>query len=124
MAGKIIGISGPTVTVDLKGLTLFERVSLGERKLQGEVVRLGASGAVVQVYEETKGLRLGEPVSRKGTQLTVRLGPGLLNDIFDGLQRPLSSIGKEFGPFIRPGDILSVIPCDRTYFFSPGKKFF
>lgn len=122
MRGKIIGISGPTVTVDLEGLKLFERVSLGHKKLQGEVVRLSPAGTVIQVYEETKGLMVGEPVRQKGDPLTVRLGPGLLNDIFDGLQRPLSRIGEEFGPFIHPGDILPVVPCERHYVFTPVKK--
>ncbi len=122
MQGKIIGISGPTVTVDLEDLTLYERVTVGYHKLQGEVVRLKSTGAVVQVYEETKGMSVGEPVVRKGSPLTVRLAPGLLNDIFDGLQRPLQRLGDEFGPFIRPGDMLSVVPCETRYNFIPEKK--
>jgi len=122
MKGKVIGISGPTVSVDLDDLTLYERVTLGHNRLQGEVVRLRPSGAVVQVYEETKGLSLGEPVERKGSPLTVRLAPGLLNDIFDGLQRPLLRLGEETGPFIRPGESLPVIPCEYQYRFVPEKK--
>ena len=120
--GKIVGISGPTVAVDLEDLTLYERVSVGERRLQGEVVRLTPGGAVVQVYEETKGLRVGEPVARQGAPLTVRLAPGLLNEIFDGLQRPLVRLGQAFGPFIRPGDTLPVIPCAQRYIFVPLRK--
>ena len=120
--GKIIGISGPTVSVDLDDLTLYERVAVGRRGLQGEVVRLQPGGAVVQVYEETKGLRVGEPAERKGAPLTVRLAPGLLGDIFDGLQRPLHRMGQEFGPFIRPGDILPAVPCEQRHVFVPGKK--
>lgn len=121
MQGKIIGISGPTVTVDLPDLTLYERLAVGTNKLQGEVVRLKPSSAVVQVYEETKGLSVGEPVERKGSPLTVRFSPGLLGGIFDGLQRPLQRLGEEFGPFIRPGDILPFVPCETRYRFVPEK---
>lgn len=121
MQGKIIGISGPTVTVDLPDLTLYERVIVGVGKLQGEVVRLSPASAVVQVYEETRGLRLGEPAVRKGEALAVRFTPGLLGGIFDGLQRPLQRLGEKFGPFIRPGDILPFVECETQYNFVPAK---
>ncbi|MCL7486817.1 MAG: V-type ATP synthase subunit A [Desulfobulbaceae bacterium] len=122
MQGKVIGISGPTVTVDLPDLTLYERVSVGNDKLQGEVVRLRPASAVVQVYEETKGLRVGEPAVRENSPLTVRFTPGLLGGIFDGLQRPLQRLGEEFGPFIRPGDMLPFVPCEQQYPFVAEKK--
>jgi V/A-type H+-transporting ATPase subunit A len=101
--GRIIGISGPTVSVDLQGLRLYERVLVGEAGLMGEVVRLEQGRAVVQVYESTRGLAVGEPVEATGSQLTVRLGPGLLDTMFDGLQRPLAAMRQEQGPFIHPG---------------------
>jgi V/A-type H+/Na+-transporting ATPase subunit A len=101
--GRIIGISGPTVSVDLGGLKLYERVVVGHARLMGEVVRLEQGRAIVQVYENTRGLGVGEPVSGTGTQLTVRLGPGLLNQMFDGLQRPLEAMRQAQGPFIQPG---------------------
>jgi len=119
MQGRIIGIAGPTVMVDLPDLTLYERVAVGVAKLQGEVVRLLPDCAVVQVYEEARGLGVGEPVVARGTPLTVRFSPDLLGGIFDGLQRPLQRIGEEFGPFIRPGDILPFSPCDTNYTFVP-----
>jgi len=103
MSGRIIGISGPTVLVDLAGLQLYERVTVGHAGLMGEVVRLETGCAVVQVYESTHGLRAGEPVTGTGAQLTVRLGPGLLNQMFDGLQRPLAALHEAQGPFIQPG---------------------
>ena len=78
MSGKIQGISGPTVTTDLKGLKLYERVYVGHAMLTGEVVRLERDKAVIQVYEDTRGLAVGEPVKGVGMPLTVRLGPGLL----------------------------------------------
>jgi len=100
---RIIGISGPTVSVDLRGLQLYERVIVGDARLMGEVVRLERERAIVQVYEDTRGLGLGEPVVGTGTQRTVRLGPGLLNQMFDGLQRPLAWLHRECGPFIDAG---------------------
>jgi V/A-type H+-transporting ATPase subunit A len=121
MQGKVIGISGPTVTVDLPDLTLYERVTVGTSRLQGEVVRLNPSSAVVQVYEETKGLSVGEPAVREGGPLTVRFTPGLLGGIFDGLQRPLQRLGEEFGPFVRPGDVLPFVSCEKQYLFVPEK---
>ncbi|MFZ5797547.1 MAG: V-type ATP synthase subunit A [Thermodesulfobacteriota bacterium] len=120
--GKIIGIAGPTVSVDLEELSLYERVSVGHAGLQGEVVRLQPGGAVVQVYEETRGLGVGEPVRRQEAPLTVRLAPGLLGDIFDGLQRPLRRMGETFGPFIRPGDILPAVSCAQRHQFAPCRQ--
>ena len=103
MSGRIIGISGPTVSVELGGLKLYERVSLGHAGIMGEVVRLEQRRAIVQVYESTRGLGGGEPVEGTGTQLTVRLGPGLLGETFDGLQRPLAALHREDGPFMQVG---------------------
>ena len=103
MNGRIVGISGPTVSVDAAGLRLYERVLVGHGRLMGEVVRLERSRAIVQVYEATRGLGAGEPVQPTGTELTVRLGPGLLGRMFDGLQRPLREIREQEGPFIRTG---------------------
>ncbi len=100
MSGRIKGISGPTVLIDLKGLRLYERVYVGHSMLLGEVVRIDEDKAVVQVYQETKGIGTGEPVRGTGKPFTVRLGPGLLKGIFDGLQRPLIRLKEETGPFI------------------------
>lgn len=103
MSGRIIGVSGPTVSVDARGLRLYERVLVGNAQLMGEVVRLDRSRAIVQVYESTRGLGAGEPVTPTGTELTVKLGPGLLGQMFDGLQRPLLRMHADRGPFIHPG---------------------
>lgn len=102
MIGRIKGISGPTVIVDLKGLRLYERVYVGDSMLLGEVVRIDEDKAVVQVYEETRGIGTGEPVRGTGKPFTVRLGPGLLKGIFDGLQRPLIRLKEDTGHFITP----------------------
>ncbi len=88
------------MSVDLKGLKLYERVYVGHAMLTGEVVRIEKDRTVVQVYEDTRGLAASEPVKGVGRPLTVRLGPGLLGGMFDGLQRPLERLKAEMGPFI------------------------
>jgi V/A-type H+-transporting ATPase subunit A len=100
MTGRITGISGPTVSVDLSGLKLYERVSVGVAQLTGEVVRIEESRSVIQVFEDTRGLSVGEPIRRTGMPLMVRLGPGLLSGMFDGLQRPLRFLKEKTGSFI------------------------
>jgi V/A-type H+-transporting ATPase subunit A len=107
MAGRITGVSGPTVTVDLPGLQLYERVTVGHAALMGEVVRLERGRAIVQVYESTRGLGVGEPVAGTGRQLTVRLSPALLGHMFDGLQRPLEAMRQSAGAFLEPGATLA-----------------
>ncbi|HEX8027409.1 MAG TPA: V-type ATP synthase subunit A [Vicinamibacterales bacterium] len=103
MSGRIIGVSGPTVSVDTTGLKLYERVFVGHAHLMGEVVRLERGRAIVQVYESTRGLGAGEPVTPTLSELTVRLGTGLLGQMFDGLQRPLARLREHHGAFIPIG---------------------
>ncbi len=122
MTGKITGISGPTVSVDLKGLKLYERVYVGHSMLTGEVVRLESDRAVLQVYEETRGLALGESVRGTGTSLSVTLGPGMLSKIFDGLQRPLAHLRDMSGPFISHTEELDALDTSVPYVFHPMKK--
>jgi len=119
MTGKIIGISGPTVRSDMTRLKLYERVSVGRQHLTGEVVRLEPGGAVIQVYEETRGLAIGEPVTNIGKPLSVSLGPGLLSMMYDGLQRPLKSLWQETGPFMQSVSEIASIDLDREWDFSP-----
>ncbi len=122
MSGRITAISGPTVTVDLKGLKLYERIYVGHAMLTGEVVRLEADRAVVQVYEETRGLAVGEPVKGVGMPLTVRLGPGLLGGMFDGLQRPLERLRQDMGPFITGGKEIYALDYMKRWKFTPLVK--
>ncbi len=122
MTGRIQAISGPTVTVDLKGLKLYERVYVGNAMLTGEVVRLEKDKAVVQIYEDTRGLAVGEPVKGVGMPLTVRLGPGLLGGMFDGLQRPLERLRQVMGPFITGGREIYALDYDKRWAFQPVIK--
>ena len=117
--GKIISISGATVRTDLTGLTLFERVSVGEHNLTGEVVRLDKDGAVLQVYEDPSGLGLNEPVQGHGVSLATTLGPGLLSVMFDGLQRPLDALVEKTGSFIHPVHLSSTLDLTKQWFFTP-----
>ncbi|HEX9021648.1 MAG TPA: V-type ATP synthase subunit A, partial [Nitrospirota bacterium] len=122
MSGKIKGISGPTVSVDLAGLKLYERVYVGHAMLTGEVVRLERGRAVVQVYEDTRGLAVGEPVKGVGMPLTARLGPGLLGGMFDGLQRPLEHMREKMGPFITGGKEMYALDYMKRWRFTPLLK--
>ncbi len=120
MTGRILRISGPTVSVGLCGLRLYERVYVGQAMLTGEVVRLEPDRAVIQVYEDTRGLAVGEPVMGVGLPLTVRLGPGLLSGMFDGLQRPLKRLKQEMGPFITGGSEISGLDYQKKWDFAPA----
>src|SRR5512139_634719 len=120
--GTIAGISGPTVSTGLAGLKLYERVHVGRAMLTGEVVKLEQDRAVIQVYEDTRGLAVGEPVAGCGRPLMVRLGPGLLSGMYDGLQRPLERLAAESGPFIRRGGMLPPLDTGRGWRFTPLRK--
>ena len=113
---KIFGINGPVVTV--KGetdLSMMETVYVGNSRLIGEVIRLQKDETTIQVYEETAGLHPGEPVYSTGSPLSVTLGPGLLGNIFDGIERPLPAIEKKFGPFIGRGAQFSPLDTEKKY---------
>ena len=102
--GKIYGINGPVIYI--KGQTDFkmsEMVYVGEENLVGEVISLSKDRTTIQVYEETTGLKPGETVTATGDAVSVVLGPGIIHNIFDGIQRPLEEIAKESGKYISRG---------------------
>ena len=110
--GKIYGINGPVIY--LKGNTGFgmsEMVYVGKDHLVGEVIALDKDRTTIQVYEETSGLRPGEEVTASGNAVSVTLAPGILNNIFDGIERPLEKISETGGAFITKG--ISVDSLDR-----------
>ena len=111
MNGTVTSISGATVCVDLADLKIGDRVFVGTSHLTGEVVRIDDKIATVQVFEENRGLGIGEPVTTAGGPLTVALGPGLLGGIFDGLQRPLPLLLENSGDFVSSGQ--NPFPLDR-----------
>jgi V/A-type H+-transporting ATPase subunit A len=122
MNGKVTSISGATVCVDLADLKIGDRVFVGSSRLTGEVVRLDGAIATVQVFEENRGLGIGEPVISAKGPLTVRLGPGLLGGVFDGLQRPLPLLQQSSGDFISSGQDPFPLDCKRRWEFSSERK--
>jgi len=123
MAGKIYRISGALVVAKgLEGVQMNEVVRVGEEGLVGEVIRISGDQAFIQVYEDTSGLMVGEPVERTGQPLAVELGPGLLTQAFDGIQRPLDQIRVKVGDFVKRGVDVPALPRDRRWKFAPTVK--
>lgn len=116
-------VSGSIVEVaPLGGAFLYEVVRLGERGLLGEVVRLAGERASIQVYEDTTGLRLGEPVESTGRALEAELGPGLLGSIIDGLGRPLARLAEQQGTFLQPGAAMPTLDRARRWEAHPARR--
>ncbi|MCM1365005.1 MAG: V-type ATP synthase subunit A [Faecalibacterium sp.] len=112
----IYGINGPVVTV--KGKTSFsmmEMVYVGNDRLVGEVIGLDSGKTTIQVYEDTQGLRPGEPVYSTGSQMCVTLGPGILSNIFDGIERPLLALENQTGSFIGKGINVPVLDAEKEW---------
>ncbi len=113
IAGSISKITGPVVVAaGMTGAKMYDVVRVGAQGLMGEVIRLEADHATIQVYEDTSGLMVGHPVESTEAPLTVELGPGLLSSIYDGVQRPLPVIAEQSGDFILRGTVASAL--DRT----------
>lgn len=113
---EIYGINGPVIY--LKGNTGFkmsEMVYVGEENLVGEVISLKKEATTVQVFEETSGLRPGETVTASGDAISVTLGPGILNNIFDGIQRPLSVIAEQSGKYISRGMQVDSLDTEKLW---------
>ncbi|TWU72160.1 H(+)-transporting V1 sector ATPase subunit A [Metarhizium rileyi] len=122
--GKIYSISGPVIVAeDMIGVAMYELVKVGHDNLVGEVIRINGDQASIQVYEETAGVKVGDPVARSGKPLSVELGPGLLNGIYDGIQRPLEEISNVSKTIYIPRGI-SVPSLDRKkkWQFTPAMK--
>ena len=110
MAHSVIkGISGPVVTAESSGFFMMEMVYVGNSRLIGEVIGLSGGVSTIQVYEETEGLALGEPVEGTGAPMSIMLGPGIMNNIFDGIERPLKELEKIDGAFITRGSKVSLL---------------
>lgn len=119
-AGRVVKISGPAVVASgLGGVGLNEVVRVGRDGLVGEVIRIRGADAMLQVYEETTGLVLGEPVEATGEPLAVELGPGLLGQVFDGTERPLRRLADLSGDFIVRGVTHPALDRDRRWAFTP-----
>jgi len=119
--GRVTRIAGPVIrAVGLEQVRLYDVVQVGELGLIGEVIRLAGAVTTVQVYEDTSGIRVGEPVRSTGMPLVAHLGPGLLGKVYDGLQRPLETLAEMSGEFIRRGEYASPLPEERRWQFTPS----
>jgi V/A-type H+-transporting ATPase subunit A len=120
--GSILDIQGPIVTARLPEARIGEQVKLGKLGLMGEVIAREDVRAVIQVYENTEGLRPGEPAFALGAPLSVELGPGLLSGIFDGLERPLEAMLEQTGERIERGLAIPAIDRNKRWFFQPDEN--
>jgi V/A-type H+-transporting ATPase subunit A len=124
LAGKIFKINGPVVELENipPSLRMFDMVRVGDILLIGEVVKLNNEHAFVQVYEDTTSLKPGDPVYTEGVPLFVELGPGLLTNIYDGIQRPLEEIKEKEGFFISRGVSVPALNRSKKWHFHPLVK--
>ncbi len=121
--GKIVKIAGPLVVAEgLSGAKMYEVVYVGKERLMGEIIELRGDRASIQVYEETGGLGPGDPVFPSGAPLSVELGPGLIESIFDGVERPLDAIRERVGDFIERGVHVPALNREKKWHFVPTKK--
>lgn len=116
--GKITRISGPIVYAEgLDGCGLYDVVDVGDKKIIGEIIRQNEGMATIQVYEDDTGMKIGEEVVSNGRPLSLRLGPGLVGTIYDGIQRPLESMYENSGAFLVPGERTEPIDEKKKWAF-------
>jgi V-type H+-transporting ATPase subunit A len=120
--GSVKKVSGPVVVAqNMAGAAMYELVRVGKGQLIGEIIRLEGSNATIQCYEETSGMEVGDPVMRTKQPLSVELGPGILGQIFDGIQRPLETIAKNSGDcFIPRGVNVPALSREAKWPFKPA----
>ncbi len=123
MSGKIVKVSGPlVVATGLSGANMADVVRVGEQGLIGEILNMNGDAASIQVYEETSGLGPGAEVVTTGAPLSVELGPGLIENIYDGIQRPLESIMKVAGTNLTRGIRVPALDEEKKWTFTPVAK--
>ena len=118
--GRVVKVSGPLVVAEnMAGAKMFDVVRVSDKRLIGEIIEVRGDRASIQVYEETGGLGPGEPVYSTGLPLSVELGPGLIEAIYDGIQRPLDAIYHQVGARIERGVEVQSLPRDKKWNFQP-----
>ena len=123
--GKVIGVNGNMVTVEVTDVVSLNEVAyieVGEQRLKAEVIRIKGDRAELQVFEMTEGLGIGDVVNFTEDMLSVQLGPGLLGQVFDGLQNPLPKLAEECGFFLERGVYLQALPVEKKWDFTPVTK--
>ena len=122
--GKILKVSGPLVVAEgMRNANMFDVVRVGANNLIGEIIEMHGDRASIQVYEETAGIGRGDKVVSTGAPLSVELGPGLISNIYDGIQRPLEQIHIKFGPNLQRGIDMPALDRERVWRFVPAVKF-
>ncbi|WP_097027328.1 V-type ATP synthase subunit A [Clostridium peptidivorans] len=120
--GKVVKVSGPLVLAEgMEEANLFDVVRVGNERLIGEIIEMRGDKASIQVYEETSGLGPGAPVVTTGAPLSVELGPGLIEAMFDGIQRPLNAIEEQAGAFLARGVEVPALDRKKVWHFTPVK---
>ncbi|PMQ01561.1 MAG: V-type ATP synthase subunit A [Dictyoglomus sp. NZ13-RE01] len=122
MKGKIIRVAGPLVIAKGLEVKMYEMVRVGNLELFGEVIGLDRDTCAIQVYEETQGIGPGEPVYALGEPLSVELGPGIIGQIYDGIQRPLSQLAVKTGDFLSRGIALPALDREKKWDFEARVK--
>lgn len=120
--GRISRVAGPVVTAEGISPRMYDVVLVGELKLMGEVIKLVGDKTVIQVYEDTSGIRPGEPVIDTAAPLQVELGPGLLSSIYDGVQRPLPVLRSKQGDFVSRGVTAAGLDRSKKWEFRPSVR--
>ncbi len=121
--GKVVRINGPIIkATGLGGSGLYDVVEIGEKRLIGEIIRLEGDTATIQIYEDNTGMKVGETAISLERPLSVYLGPGLLGEIYDGIQRPLTEIKQVSGGFINPGIKIPPLSVEKKWHFVPSAK--
>lgn len=120
--GEIYRVAGPVVTAVGLNARMYDVVKVGKEGLMGEVIEIDNDKAIIQVYEDTSGIRPGEPVMNTGLPLSVELGPGLLTSIYDGIQRPLPILKEKMGNFIERGVTAPGLSRTKKWKFVPTAK--
>ena len=114
--GKIKKVAGPLVIAEgMRDANMFDVVRVSEQRLIGEIIEIHGDQASVQVYEETSGLGPGEPVESTGVPMSVELGPGLISNIYDGIQRPLEEIRAKIGNSLARGVEVPSLDRDKKW---------
>ncbi len=122
-AGSIVKVAGPLVIAEgMQNARIYDVVRVSEQRLMGEIIEMRRDEASIQVYEETGGLGIGEPVYLSGHPLSVELGPGLIESIYDGVQRPLDIIKETAGDLITRGIDIPGLSRDRKWSFNPSVR--
>jgi V/A-type H+/Na+-transporting ATPase subunit A len=120
ITGNIIKIAGPVIVGNgMKGTQMYEMVKVGNDNLIGEIIELEGDTATIQVYEETAGMKPGEPIESTGGPLSVELGPGIIGSIFDGIQRPLEKIKFLTGDYLQRGVSVPSLDKEKKWTFEP-----